>query len=187
MKQYGLLILAVIALTACESTPRSKVDQTRVDPALEQTELIDIAIAKPMVGNSSDGEVLAASIRTATRKVLIDHKRYAVPRDAFVDAATSGDTRPGELARAAGSDAALVFTLDQWETDELLPKGRIYAGGNVQLVSTSGSVMWQRTFKDWARVAPRNVTASNRLEVTDEMLRDTVRELLVQLPAKPRR
>ena len=185
MKQYGLLILVAIACTACVSTPRSKVDQTRVDPRFEKVELIDIAVAKPQV-STSDLEVLAKSIRKAARRVLINDKRYAVPRDAYVDAATD-DTGAAVIARAAGSDAALVISLDQWETGELLPKGRIFAGGNVQLVEAGGGIVWERTFRDWPRTSPRNVTASNRMEVTDEMLRSTVRELLIQLPGKPRR
>jgi len=186
MKQYGLLILVLISTVACESTPRSKVDQTRVDPALERTELIDIAVTRPAIA-TSDGAVLSASIRNSARSVLINRKHYAVPRDAFVDSATKANATPGDIARAAGSDAALVITLSQWETGELLPKGRIFAGGNARLVSTTGAVLWERTFKDWNRIAPRNVTASNRLEVTDEILRDTIGELLVQLPAKPRK
>ena len=189
MKQYGLLLIAVVALGACQVQQRQREDQTRADPALATTELVDIAVVSPEV-STSDRRVLAAAIRAAARNVLINRKHYAVPRDVFVDesAASSNATDAGTIARAAGSDAGLIISLQQWETGDLLPKGRIYAGGTARLVASGGTrVLWERSFRDWTQVAARNVTATNRAEVTRDMLRQVISEVLSNLPPKPRR
>lgn len=191
MKHYGLLLLAVVALGACQTQQRQRQreDQTRTDPALETMDLVDIAVIAPEV-TTPDRQVLSAAIRSTARKVLINRKHYAVPKDTFVDrsAAASSATDAGTIASAAGSDAGLVISLDQWETGDLVPKGRIWFGGTARLVeSGSTRVLWERSFRDWDSVAPRNVTASNRLEVTGDMLREIVRQVLATLPAKPRR
>ncbi len=189
MKQYGLLLIAVVALSACQVKQRQREDQTRADPALATAELVDIAIVSPEV-TTSNRQVLSATIRAAARKVLINRKHYAVPRDAFVDrtAAASDATDAGTIARAAGSDAGLVISLEQWETGDLIPKGRIYAGGTARLVESGGTrVLWERSFKDWTRVASGDVTIINRPEVMKNMLREVVQEVLSNLPPKPRR
>lgn len=189
MKQYGLLLIAVVALGACQVKQRQREDQTRSDPALATTELVDIAVVTPEV-TTSDRQVLSSAIRAAARKVLINRKHYAVPRDAFVDrsAAAQNATDVGAIASAAGSDAGLLISLDQWETGDLLPKRSIYAGGKARLVESGGTrVLWERSFRDWKRVATSNVNASNRTQVTQAMLREMIREVLSNLPAKPRR
>ncbi|NRA97700.1 MAG: hypothetical protein HRU14_16005 [Planctomycetes bacterium] len=189
MKQYGLLLIAVVVLGACQVKQRQREDQTQSDPALATTELVDIAIVSPEV-TTPDGRLLSATIRAMARKILINRKHYAVPKDAFVDraAAASNATDAGTIARAAGSDAGLFISLEQWETSDLLPKGRIYAGGTARLVESGGTrVLWERSFKDWTRVASGDVTTSNRPEVMKNMLREVVQEVLSNLPPKPRR
>jgi len=103
-------------------------------------------------------------------------------------ARTSKASGAAAIARAAGSDAGLMISLDEWETRDLIPKGRIYASGSVRLLQgDSGRVLWQRSFQDWTRIAPRNVTASNRSKISDDMLRAMIRDVLANFPSKPRR
>ncbi len=190
MKHYGLLLAAAVAIGACQAPrQRQPQDQTRADPRLGTMEMVDIAVVKPGV-TGSDARALSSTIRSSARKILIDQKNYAVPKDVYVDeAARVGNaTGTGSIAREAGSDAGLLIILEEWETQDLIPRGRVYASGSAKLVESGGTrVLWERSFKDWTRLAPANVTASNRGEMNEGMLRAMVREILSGMPAKSRR
>ncbi|MAG57099.1 MAG: hypothetical protein CMJ83_12470 [Planctomycetes bacterium] len=192
MKRVSFLLASLaIFLSACQtgSPERARVDRTEVTPGLSEIELIDIAVLAPEVATPSD-VVLSTKIRATARRVLLDAKRYSVPQDAFIDTAIAehpGATDPGRVASVTGADAALVIKLSQWDTGELIGKGRIYAGGEAVLHGKDGGVLWKRVFQDWPRIAAANVTPSNRGEVTNEMLNLTIREILDKLPAKARR
>jgi len=192
MKFKGLLLIVVaVLLPACNTPPstRQREDRTQVDPGFQETEIIDVAVLPPRI-EGSDDQVLARGIRNTARRVLIDQKQYSVPGDGWIDTTINrhpAATDPGGIADAAGSDAALEIVLSQWETGELLPKGRIYAGGSVVLHRKGGGVLWERTFKDWTRLSSQNVTASNRHEAVGQILREMIREVLDKLPQKARR
>jgi hypothetical protein len=191
MNRPYLILLPVTILFASCQTPgtRSFADQSEVSPGFEQTEIVDISVLRPNVV-AAEREFLEPRLRRAIRMTLLDGKGYSVPTDEWIETVIlehpTADT-PAGIASAAGSDAALLLTLDQWDTNEFLPKGRIYAGGRATLMGKDGTTLWQRTFQDWMRLAPKNVTGANRADVTDEMLRTFAQDILSKLPAKVRR
>jgi hypothetical protein len=178
-----------VALIGCETAPREEVqDRTDVAPGFTEAQIVDVAVL-PAEADAPDREILQGRIRSTAHQYLIDVKNFAVPENGYVDRAIGtlpGATEPSRAAEAAGADAALLVSINQWETEDLLPKGRIYAGGTL-LLQGKGQTWWQRTFRNRTLLAPRTVTASNRAEIVDGMVRDLTRDLLSTLPAKPRR
>jgi hypothetical protein len=186
MNRAALLLAVTLSawLAGCESPPpRETADRTTAEPGLEE-QVVDVAVLPPRI-EAPDAPWLERIFRAALRRGLIASKRYSVPSDEHVaDALAGRDLEPGAAAAAAGSDAALLLVLDQWDKEELLPKGRIHAGGEALLVSPE-KVLWRRTFRDLMVISrAATVTASNRPEAEEAMIRDFVAELLATLPAK---
>lgn len=181
---------AFLLLVACAEAPVASVeDRTTVSPAFAAAQVVDVAVLPP-TAETPDQELIRGRIRHTAHTYMIDEKNYAVPEDRFVDQAVTtlpGGSDPGQSATAAGSDAALLVSITQWDTDDLVPKGRIHAGGTVSLYGKDRSVYWERTFRNKMVLADRNVTAANRGEVVDTMVRDLIRDLLSTMPPKPAR
>ena len=193
MKTLQLLVLAltILSLTSCEggfgSGIREPQDLLSVDPEFDSSHLVDIAVLEPPV--PFPDQWIGTAIRTSARRHLIDGKRYSVPSIPFVDGVVGPPQEapsPEHLLEPLKTDAALVFALEQWESTELMGRGRCYGGGRA-LIYTRDGVAWERQFRDWPVLAPVEVTPSNREEVEADMLMALVREVLGPLPPKPLR
>lgn len=186
MKHLPSLLACLALIAACESAPRPQgTDETTVNPGLATAEVIDVAVL-PAAVESPDRANLESRIRHTAHEYLIKTKNYAVPEDGYVDRALAtlpGSGDPTVAAHHAGSDAVLLISITQWETEELLPKGRIWCGGTATLQG-GGQTWWTRNFSDRLLIAPGPVTASNRPEMTDAMARSLTRDILSTLPPK---
>ncbi len=187
MKLEAIGILCVLLCVACNTTPiaRERLDETNSDPKVAAGEVIDVAVVAPE-GASIAGVGLGSKIRHTARRHLLDTKNYAVPTDEYVDGLTSGDTG-GDLSPLVGplkTDGVLRIAVTQWDTYDLLGKGRIYAGGVATIFGASGA-LWERQFGNWTLLAPATVTASNRDEMSELLAAQLTKELLSELPPKP--
>lgn len=184
MKRWIFATALIVSCFGCESAPRDGAeDTTTLDPAFQTAEVVDIAVLPPSL-ESPDRDPLQGRIRSTAHEYLIAAKNYAVPDEAYVDVALQQLGGDGtRAAGATGSDGALAIVITQWETEDLLPKGRIYVGGTATLYG-NGNVLWERRFRNKLVLAPKIVTASNRAEITDGLARDLTRDLLSTLPPK---
>ena len=91
---------------------------------------------------------------------------------------------PEKMVAVTKSDAVLFIAITQWETQDLLPKGRIYAGGKATLYGPEGA-LWERRFSDWTILSPGSLTPSNRQEMYESMVGTFTTEVLSALPPKP--
>lgn len=185
-RSWALMVL--LALVACEAPrDRDPRENTSVESGFPNRKVMDVAILAPKV-TAPDGDLLSARFRKEARAVLIDRKLYSVPQDAYVDQALrnlpEATGSPEKLASVTGSDATLEIVVSQWETGELFPRGRIFAGGEMTLHGKD-AVLWKRSFQDKMLLAPRDVTTTNRTQTIDVMIRDLTRELMTTLPSKP--
>ena len=179
-----LLALPVLLLgVGCQSKERKPLDWTIRDPLFAEIQLVDVAVLPPR-GVPAEDRVLGTVIRAACREILIQEKLYAVPKDEFVDRKLAERRVPLEqMPGILGSDAVLVVDLKEWDTSDLISKGRIHASGEFTLHG-AGRVLWQHRFKDRPLIAPGDVTPSNRAEMEKSMARTLVRQSLATLPRK---
>jgi hypothetical protein len=181
-------LLLACALAACATTPkgRQRIDEIRSDPAIATGEIVDLAVLPPDV-DSTGRFPFGKRMREAARKYLIDVKNYAVADDRFVDSSATLDemrASPEAMAERLGADAVLLIRVTQWEIQDLLSRGRVYAGGSATAYG-QGKVLWERIFADWAIHAPGAVTPSNRAEMSDALAAILTHELLEKFPPKP--
>ncbi|HMS17863.1 MAG TPA: hypothetical protein PKA37_13560 [Planctomycetota bacterium] len=190
MRLFSVLVVvaATVLLQSCEafesSRQREAQEQLNVDPAFDQAVLVDLAVLHPAV--HSPHAWLGAALRNSARRHLIDAKRYSVPTNDYVDGIvgpTHDAPSPEKLIEPLKADAVLVFFLENWETQQLLSRGRCYASGRAVVYGPTGPI-WERRFVDWTMVAPSNVTASNRDTVEEDLLGQLVSEVLAPLPPK---
>lgn len=184
----ALFLVAAGILNGCEAFEpagqRESQDVVTRSPEWDSLDIIDVAVLHPAV--PSPDAFLGAALRNAARRHLIEAKRYSVPASEYVDGIVGSRydaPSPEHLVEPLGADAALVIYLEIWDTRELLPRGRCYASGRVALYNPAGAI-WERRFADWTRLAPVNVTASNRSEIEAQMLGALASELLGPLPPK---
>lgn len=186
MKARWTLLLGFLVFSACETAPRgSGDDMTVVHPDFASAEVIDIAVIPPDI-HAPDRAPLEKRLRATAHEYLIATKNYAVADDAYIDRALEsfpGAEDPSRLAEATGADAVLLVMISQWETEDLLPKGRIYAGGKAAIIG-KGQTYWERTFSNRLLLTKAPVTASNRMEISEDLVRQLTRDILSTVPLK---
>ena len=173
--------LAAVLLAACGTVERRPEEHSVVDPALAKTDIVEVAPLPTLIPTQDDG-VTAGMLDRQLRPVLIERKHYAVPTAQFIQSKLGGRTlSPEEARQAIGTDAVLQISLDEWDTRELQPRGRIWIGGEVVLTGF-GKTLWRFTFRDRLYAVPFAVTASNQRDALESLTRDITQDLLEGLP-----
>jgi hypothetical protein len=151
--------------------------------------VIDIAIAKPRV-NARNEVLLAPAMREAARRILLDEKGYSILADQVVDGAmaTAGldaTADAGVASAVVDADCVLLIHVTSWNTDELVPRGHIFASGTIRAAGRpNGRRIYEHTFQDEKLLAPGAVTPLSRDEAERQVAADLVTRSLATFRRK---
>ena len=170
------LLLAVIVTGACASHPRRNPSEAvTVSADFRRTTVIDVAVVPVEV--EEDIRFPAVDAREMIRRILIDTKRYAVPRSAWVDARLAD----GE---DLGADAILTARITGWDTASLVSRGVIYASAAFELKAPSGTSLWKGSCRDLQLAVSGPYGARATPANSREAARQLVSMVLSSLPRK---
>jgi hypothetical protein len=185
---FGFAVFSLLLSSCTNGRRHEPVTNTWMDPDAS-VPVIDIAIAKPRIASQREA-LLSPAMREAARRILLDEKGYSVVADNLVDSAmtTAGLDATGDPSTAASvvdADSVVFINITKWNTDELIPRGRIYATGSIRAAGRpNGRRVFEHTFQDEILLSPGPVTTQGHDETEKQMAADLINRSLASFRRK---
>lgn len=191
MKAWKLVPFALLlaAASGCEMARHDRSSDTYLDPEASSFQIIDVAVAEPVV-DALDAPTLVPAMRQAARTYVLDQKHYSIMSDAKVDAALEGKSLTASsdssaAARAVDSDCTVLIHITSWDTSSLVARGRIYATGSIRVAAhADGRRLYEHSFQNELLLAPGDLSTTNRQDLQKQMAADLMQRSLAGFPKK---
>jgi hypothetical protein len=188
-KAWFLVVIPGLLFVSCQSGQRREpVRDTWMDPDAS-VPIIDVAIAKPRVMSNREA-LIAPVMREAARRMMLDEKAYSIVANEVVDAAmaNAGLDASADASMASSivdADCVMLIHITRWDTDYLIPNGRIYASGTIRAAARpNGRRVFEHTFQDEILLSPGAVSQLGRDEAEKQMAGDLINRALASFRKK---